>query len=194
MNRLNTHQPTCGRAISETPKTWRRLLSFANALNSKQSLDMNAFQWLVFTVFLLLLGCANAAPSPSEALPLRHIAKRNFSGFTEATNQVIMTKADWEPAWTKLGTRAKDSRRLSAVDFSREMVILVTMGQQHTGGYSVEITKVEEAEGKLRIYVKRSEPAPSAFTLQAITAPFHAVAVPKRDSKPDFIEVKANPQ
>ena len=151
---------------------------------------MNAFQRLVLTLFLLLLGCAGAAPS--EPLPLRSLAKGNFSGFTEAKKEIIKTNADWERAWAKLSVRLKDPDKLPAVDFTKDMVVLVTMGQQRTGGYSIEIIKVEEADGKLRIYVKRREPPSGAFTLQALTAPFHAVAVPKRELKPEFVETKAD--
>ena len=90
-----------------------------------------------------------------------------------------------------LSVRLKDADKLPAVDFTKEMVILITMGRQHTGGYSVEITKAEDAAGKLKIYVNRREPAPGAFTLQVLTAPFHAVALPRSGLKPEFIEVKA---
>lgn len=151
---------------------------------------MSAFQWLVLAACLLLLACANAAPS--EALPLRLLAKGNFSGFPEAKQEVIQTKADWERAWAKLSVRVKDADKVPVVDFSKEMVILVTLGQQRTGGYSIEITKVEEAGGKLRISVQRREPDPGALVLQVITAPFHALAVPKRELKPEFIDLKTH--
>jgi len=151
---------------------------------------MKTVQCIVCVAFLALLGCASAALPGVE--PLRELAKGNFSGFTDAKQEVIKTKADWEKTWAKLSARGSDRDKLPQVDFTKEMVVLVAMGQKRTGGYSIEVTKVETFGDKLKIHIKRREPPPDAFTLQVITSPFHAVAARKNDLKPEFVETKAD--
>jgi hypothetical protein len=49
---------------------------------------------------------------------------------------------------------------------------------------------VEAKDKTLKISVKNSSPPPDAMTIQALTAPFHFVAVPKSNLKPEFVEAK----
>ena len=68
------------------------------------------------------------------------------------------------------------------------MVIVVTMGTKRTGGYSIEIVGAGPAGKKLKVSVKQTSPAPGAMTIQALTAPFHFVAVPRNELEPEFVE------
>jgi hypothetical protein len=70
------------------------------------------------------------------------------------------------------------------------MVIAVTMGRRSTGGYSIEITRVERVGNRLRVEVTRTAPPRGAMTIQALTAPFHFVAVPASDLPVRFVEKK----
>ena len=71
---------------------------------------------------------------------------------------------------------------------SADAVVVATMGTRRTGGYSIEIRNVAPTDKTLRISLKQTSPPPDAITVQALTAPFHFVAVPKSDLKPEFVE------
>ncbi|MBI4663532.1 MAG: protease complex subunit PrcB family protein [Verrucomicrobia bacterium] len=66
------------------------------------------------------------------------------------------------------------------------MVVAVTMGQKTTGGFAIKIQRVAPASKTLTIFVVHRTPGPGALVTQAFTAPFHFVAVPKRELKPEF--------
>lgn len=70
------------------------------------------------------------------------------------------------------------------------MVIFVAMGQQSSGGFTIEIVNVEASQRGFRILFQRKGPPPDAMTTQALTAPFEIVAIPKSDSPPEFVEIK----
>ena len=61
---------------------------------------------------------------------------------------------------------------------------------KRTGGYTIESVRVEPSEKSLRIFVKQTSPPPGALTIQALTAPFHFIAVPKSDLKAEFVDAK----
>ena len=65
------------------------------------------------------------------------------------------------------------------MDFSREMVVGIFMGQRGTGGYEIEITKVERAGSELRVYYRGKSPDPGAMLTQALTEPYHLIKLPK---------------
>jgi hypothetical protein len=61
----------------------------------------------------------------------------------------------------------------SSIDFSKYGVLLVSMGQQRTGGYSVELAReaMQVSDGVAQISVHWREPAPDMMLTQALTHP-----------------------
>jgi hypothetical protein len=150
---------------------------------------MNAIPTVVLGLSLAcLLSCV--AASGAHPLTIRSLKKGAFSGISDAKEEVIKTAAQWEKLWKQHGASGRESGKIPAVDFSKEMVVAATMGTKRTGGYAIEIVGVEARDKTLRISVKKTSPPPDAMTIQALTAPFHFVAVPKSDLKPEFVEVK----
>jgi len=133
------------------------------------------------------MGCVSI--NGAQPLPIRVLAKGAFSGIREARQEVINDAEHWEKLWNQHATSAGSEEKIPAVDFSKEMVIVAAMGTRRTGGYSIEIVRVEPGGKTLSIAVRKSSPPPGAITIQALTAPFHFVAVPKSDLKPRFVEV-----
>lgn len=136
-----------------------------------------------------LFGCVSI--KGAQPLPIRSLAKGAFSGIREARQEVINDAAHWEKLWNQHGTSTGSAEKIPAVDFSKEMVIVATMGTRRTGGYSIEIVRVAPTGKTLSIAIKQGSPPPGAITIQALTAPFHFVAVPRSDLKPEFVETDA---
>jgi hypothetical protein len=143
---------------------------------------------VVFILFLMLVS--GAASSGAGRPEFRTLAKGSASGITEAKQEVIKDTAVWEKLWAKHMGLSTPVEKMPAVDLSKDMIVMVTMGRQRTGGYAIEIVKVEPSDRQLRITVKRISPPSGAITTQALTAPFHFVAIPKSDLKPEFVEFK----
>ncbi len=137
---------------------------------------------------LVLFACASV--SGENSLPIRSLARGGFSGIREPEREVIADKKAWEQIWSRHNKSRKPTAALPEVDFEKEMVIAVTMGTKRTGGYAVEIVEVRPADKKLMIAVQQTSPQPRAMTIQALTTPFHFVAVPKSGLKPEFVEAK----
>ncbi|TMP96884.1 MAG: protease complex subunit PrcB family protein [Verrucomicrobia bacterium] len=148
---------------------------------------------LIYTVALsLAFGCLQCAGADSpRPLPVRSLAKGVFSGIRDARKEVLRKAGDWEKLWSQHSVSAGATEKIPAVDFDKEMVIAATLGTQRTGGYSIEVVGVEARGKTLRISIKKSAPPPGAITIQALTAPFHFVAVPKSDLKPQFVDAAA---
>ena len=127
------------------------------------------------TLILILIAGVNSA----EPVKIRTIARGNFSGIQSPTELVVTNTAQWTELWKKHSARRTPSTPPPEIDFEKESVLFVTLGQKHSGGYSVEITALREANGKIEILVKTRAPKPGGLQLQAITAPFHIAAVPK---------------
>jgi len=58
------------------------------------------------------------------------------------------------------------------IDFSKETVIAVFMGEKTTGGFSVAIENVKEENKKLIVKIKETKPGPKDMVTMVITQPF----------------------
>ena len=139
---------------------------------------------------MVLCGVLASVTAGEDSLPIRDIAKGAFSGVSEPIQKVIQDKVAWEKLWSEHRANMKGDLKVPEIDFSKEMVVFAALGRQRTGGYAIEVSNIRPASNRLQISIKRKTPPAGAMVTQALTAPFHIVAVPKSDLKPEFVEVK----
>ncbi|MBI4859291.1 MAG: protease complex subunit PrcB family protein [Candidatus Riflebacteria bacterium] len=88
------------------------------------------------------------------------------------------------------GFRAPDSD-VPRVDFTRSLVLAVSLGIKRTGGYSVRITRVGRIPGQ-GIIVARAEivePGPGGIVAEVVTMPGHAVVIPRTPGRVQFQKI-----
>ena len=82
---------------------------------------------------------------------------------------------------TLSGEFARPAVALPGVDWSREAVLVIDMGEQRTAGYSVSVVNVARSgTGDVELKLEVRRPGPGSFVAQVITHP-HAVARVPRD-------------
>lgn len=112
--------------------------------------------------------CADAlpaAPDKPKDPPANQGITHNKVNYTvivpdRAPDEVLDT-------WEKL----KDGVAQEVVVVSGETFAIITAGEKPSGGYSVEIISVGEANGKLRVTYAVTAPKPGSMTTAAITYP-----------------------
>jgi hypothetical protein len=63
------------------------------------------------------------------------------------------------------------------VNFDENDLVIVALGEQPTGGYSINIESLQLEGGELAVTGKASAPGPDAVTTQALTYPYSAVLI-----------------
>ena len=64
------------------------------------------------------------------------------------------------------------------LDFSKYDLVIVALGEQKTGGYSVNIESIQLEGDELAVTGKVTVPGADAVTTQALTYPYSAVSIP----------------
>ena len=67
------------------------------------------------------------------------------------------------------------------------MVVALFMGERPTGGYAIEITRVERADSGLAVHYRSKGPDQGAMLTQALTQPFHLIKLPRDDGPVRFV-------
>jgi hypothetical protein len=135
----------------------------------------------------ILMGLMFLSSSVSAASAWDKIAGQS-AGVKEKLCVVVRSQQEWGVLWIK-HTGGKTEGR-PAVDFTKEMVVAVFLGERNQGGYKVEVKLMADPlEPKTRVVVFYREvpPAGNSFNMQMLSQPFVMVKIPRK-AKVDFEE------
>lgn len=136
-----------------------------------------------------ITACSAENMSAVERLSFVNLDKGFRSGLRERKFAVIKTANEWKELWSSHMSGSIPPKALPSVDFQTEMIVAVFSGEKMTGGYGVEITKIEEARQKrvLTVTIRDSKPPADAIVTQALTQPFHIVKLEKVELAVTFV-------
>jgi hypothetical protein len=162
---------------------------------------------------VLALSCTQAHPShlpdaQGNAAPIKDVASQAHAGqialepydavdhlYKNAKSQLpsgvrlaIMDTADWTAVWKRV-VGAASTAPVPAVDFSREMLLVVGMGQAPCMGYQINVDTVFRDKDK-RIYavVRERHHGSRCGCLNEVVSPVDVVRVPRTVRPVTFLE------
>jgi len=109
----------------------------------------------------------------------RTVAKGDGSSseLIKRTGFVVRSASRWADVWRQLNAGVTPPPRRPAVDFSQHMLLVVTLGQQTSGGHSIAVRSITDGGSRWTARVRESRPGPECLSTAVITAPFHVVRV-----------------
>mmetsp|Transcript_64142 Transcript_64142/g.101771 ORF Transcript_64142/g.101771 Transcript_64142/m.101771 type:complete len:199 (-) Transcript_64142:230-826(-) len=126
------------------------------------------------------------------SIPFTDIAQGHSSGVDNECTNVIREESKWKEFWnehTKIYSLGAPD--LVDVNFENEMVVCVCVGTKSSGGYSVQVTSVEDRGDDLLVSFVTS--SPSGMTTMALTQPHHIIRIARSDKPISFQSVEATP-
>lgn len=123
--------------------------------------------------FLLSACGSQSAPATPPAAEIVRWSGQNGGGDTPAT-RVLRTAEEWSAFWRQVERPAPQP-----FDATKQMAVVVALGEKRTGGFSVEIDSAQAADGNLVVTYREAAPDPSMMVTQALTAPWAAAIVPR---------------
>jgi hypothetical protein len=137
----------------------------------------------LFLAPLLLAACRSRGAADSDAggsaaavpidVEFSTLAQGATSGLTRPESRVIRNAQAWQQLWKRHAAEIEPAPALPEVDFAAEMVIVVALGDRPSAGWSVEIERLVDEGGFLRLEARELEPEGPAATM--ITQPYHMV-------------------
>ncbi|HBB95409.1 MAG TPA: hypothetical protein DC054_08455 [Blastocatellia bacterium] len=120
---------------------------------------------------------------------------------TDKERIVVRDRATWESVWTRnppstfvLGEDGKFKSTfppLPEIDFAKETLIVVSMGQQPTSGYSITVEGAKEFADRIEIEVQSVSPNRNQCSLLTMsTTPIDVVRLPRTDKTVVFHETE----
>lgn len=105
------------------------------------------------------------------------VLKGHRSGVPEPLQMVVRNQSEWSTLWQRHVSIEPSPPPLPAIDFSKEIVVAVFLGEKSTGGHDVEIVRIDQNNDVLLVAFVEKSPQPGGVVTQAFTQPFHIVRV-----------------
>lgn len=102
------------------------------------------------------------------------LKQESYGGMEDESNLVIKTQQELNSLYNKLGIGTAPQ-----IDFERNNVVALFMGQKNTGGYSISIGKISVTDDTTVIFAKRTVPPTGGVVSMALTAPYCIAVIPK---------------
>lgn len=100
------------------------------------------------------------------------------SGYTEPAELVLRDAGGAVDAWNTMYSGVAGNPP-PAVDFARDMIVVVALGQRSTGGFTIRVDSVSTSGGGATVHYTVTTPGPSCMTTQMMTSPVDVVRVPR---------------
>ena len=75
------------------------------------------------------------------------------------------------------------------VDFETKQLLLVTMGEQANGGYTIKVSTIEKSIKGILVTIEDAKPGKACDNTSAITYPFQLIEMPKTEKEITFARV-----
>jgi hypothetical protein len=126
-------------------------------------------------------------PAGARTPELALVPYRFGSGIERRAESVVRDSASWARLWTQIVGSHRPMPPLPAVDFSREMLLVASMGTQRTGGYAIWIGDLTIVNDTIRVAVLEQRPGPRCGTTAALTEPVTLARVDRSDLPVAFV-------
>lgn len=110
-----------------------------------------------------------------------------YSGVTKSGEKVIDNLDAWQKVWKVVHKTVTPKPQLPPVDFEKQVVLAVFMGEKSTGGYEIKITSIKETDQALVVSVRATSPPADSFTTQALTQPYDLRVIKKPTKPVEFV-------
>lgn len=109
------------------------------------------------------------------------LSEGNNGGFEQDTLLLIRNSEEMKAGWKKLFSNFVEQPDMPSVNFANQMVVILSMGEKNSGGYSLEISKVVEKELQLAVFANYISPGQNCIVAEVISYPFVVISIPKKD-------------
>lgn len=131
------------------------------------------------------VGLGWAQRGINDGIVWRSYRQGTQSLITQARNIVIQNQGAFDTYWKEHTGEARAPRD---VDFNKELLIAVHLGQRTSGGYRVIIQSVQRTKpGEIKVSFVENAPAPGGFTAAVMTSPFEIVRVERANAVGSFV-------
>jgi hypothetical protein len=142
------------------------------------------------------MNFAASAPAAEPVMSMKAIAPKPALADMQKNEDVVMPMEEKNDASGTFVIRDEAAWKTYASgntlnpDFSKQMVLYVSLGQRPSAGYGVEFAGIKYETNKITVYVKEIQPKQGSLTAQVITKPAGIKIIDRSNLPVEFVFIK----
>lgn len=138
---------------------------------------------LVISIFLfVLIGCANTKQvKEPQKVTFETLLEGSHGGYRDGEFIIINNNKDLKRIYTQINKIRKPGFPIPKIDFNKELVIALFLGEKPSGGYSIYVSSIEETKNEFHVFIKESTPEGMVATV--MTQPFYFCKISRIEKK-----------
>jgi hypothetical protein len=137
---------------------------------------------LLLTVLLSCNSSKNMSTSMDKKceyiqVPLVTLVEDQIGGYVKEEIRVISDRKSLLEVYGYVNRIRKPGFSIPKIDFSKETVIAIFMGEKTSGGYAITVESVKEVNERVVVQIKETKPDPKDMVTMVITQPFCFVMI-----------------
>ena len=109
--------------------------------------------------------------------------------YKKAKNKIITTQEEMDIAWVKMFEKYDRKPPIPMVDFEMNQLLLVTMGEKPSGGYSVKVSSIAKTPKGMLVTIEEFMPGKSCNNTSALVYPFQLIEMAKTTEVLTYVRV-----
>ncbi len=139
----------------------------------------------VLFLSLIFIACSNQG-SDETKLSMEIVMDGTYSGVEDKRELLINTNDEYQKLMNEVYKNLDQMPRIPVVDFTKNSLVAVFIGNRSSGGFMVIIDSITEGSKSISVNVTESTPGKNCVVTEAITRPYTIVKIPKTEKKPIF--------
>ena len=110
-----------------------------------------------------------------EAIAVAELNSGNNGAFLTRENKVIRNEAELKAVWDDAFKNSSKKGPLPEVDFTKNIVVLVALGERNSGGYHINFKSASLKGDNLAVVVEETSPGATCMLTTAMTYSYQIV-------------------
>ena len=149
-------------------------------------------------IFISILGLLSCKPSQSTTSSVAEktiftpieLQSGDNGGFKTKTNLVISTQKEFLKIWGQAFVNYMNKETAPEVDFEKNIILLVALGEKTSGGHTIKVNSVTESKDNTVVKVLEISPGKGCMTAEVITYPYQIVQIEKPNKNIQFSAIE----
>ena len=138
---------------------------------------------LFILIVILFSACKGGQPvkddTPSD-VPFQVLITASQSNIEEPQRKIIDNQKELESLFAEINKTRDPEIPIPEIDFDKEIIAFVNLGQTSTGGYTITVENIEMTKNEVVIHTGGTSPKPRDNVTMVITTPFAIVKLNKQ--------------
>jgi len=114
-----------------------------------------------------------------ETIPFQILLQNTYGGYTDSKFLVIEDNKSLTEVFNLLNKSRYPKLKIPVINFEKEMVIALFLGEKNSGGYAITVEQVLNKNNKVSVFYKVNSPKLGDMVTSVMTQPYSIIKMPK---------------